>query len=75
MEGWHIMRTRHDDKCLWWKDWHSCSCGYLEEEVRDKRTQQCLEIIPNTFAVCGEYYGDQQQFCSDYCLKKSKEEL
>ena len=31
------MRTRHDDVCLWWKDWHSCSCGYIEEEIRNEK--------------------------------------
>jgi len=67
------VRTKHDNVCLWWKDWHSCSCGYLEEEVRTERSQKCLEIIPNIFATCGEYYGDRQQFCSACCLNKSKE--
>lgn len=82
------MRLKHDNQCLWWKDWHSCSCGYLEEEVRKERKHDtsscvayqegsgcedcCLEIIPNTFAACGEYYGDQKQYCSKYCMEKDK---
>lgn len=34
--------------------------------------QECLEIIPGTFAVCGELYGDQRQYCSKQCLEKAK---
>jgi hypothetical protein len=62
------MRARHDDVCLWWKDWHSCSCGYLEEEVRANR---CLLIIPGTYIACGEGVGDEKQYCSSYCYNKS----
>lgn len=68
------MKTRHDNVCLWWKDLHSCSCGYLEEETRAQKGQECLVIIPGTFAVCGELYGDRRQYCSKHCLEKAEGE-
>lgn len=79
------MRTKHDNQCLWWKDCHSCSCGFLEEEIRNEKIisysttkentdtlEVCLEIVPGTFIVCGEGYGDERQYCSQYCYKKAK---
>lgn len=83
------MRIKHDEVCLWWKDWHSCSCGYLEEEIRNEKKHSvqeciayqegsgcegCLDIIPGTFIACGEGVGNERQYCSDYCYKKSKGE-
>lgn len=65
-----IMRNNHDNGCLWWKDWHSCSCGYLEEEVR-QQAEICSQVIPNTFIMCGEEYGSKKQYCSTYCYNKS----
>jgi len=62
------MHLSHDENCRWWKDWHDCSCGYLEEEV----TSDCLEMIPHTFGICGEDYGGHRQFCSQKCLEKAK---
>lgn len=68
------MRARHDNVCLWWKDSHSCSCGYLEQEIRTEAVQECLIMIPNTFAVCGELYGDRPQYCSTTCWEKAEGE-
>ena len=71
------MRIKHDNGCLWWKDRHSCSCGYLEEEVRNETkslTQSCCQVIPGTFIMCSEDVGEQKQYCSNYCLNKSKGE-
>lgn len=42
-----------------------------EDTIVDNR--KCLEIIPGTFAVCGELYGDKPQYCSKFCLEKAKE--
>lgn len=37
--------------------------------------EDCLIMIPNTFIVCGEQYGDQKQYCSKACyLKGTKNE-
>lgn len=84
------MRIKHDNMCLWWKDWHSCSCGFLEEEARNQikvisdsikvisekiaKSEICAQIIPGTFIMCGEDIGEQKQYCSDYCFKKAKGE-
>jgi len=97
------MRLRHDDVCLWWKDWHSCSCGFLEEEIRNEHialqnpfiaaefapsselinlvkeadinlneSLTCDLVIPGTFIMCGEGFGNEKQFCSEACYLKSK---
>lgn len=74
------MRIRHDDGCLWWKDWHSCSCGFMEEEIRQlkivsdqiEEAQICAEVIPGTFIMCGEGFGDERQYCSTACWKKAQ---
>jgi len=83
------MRLKHDNVCLWWKDWHSCSCGFLEEDIRSQRklipeslqeisskieqTQVCAEVIPGTFIMCGEGVGSERQYCSTYCYNLAKE--
>ena len=59
------MRDNHDDDCRWWKDWHECSCGFLEEEIE---SGNCLEIIPGTFVICGE----EGNFCSRDCWDSNK---
>jgi hypothetical protein len=68
------MRTQHDNVCLWWKDWHSCSCGYLEEEVRNQKKSNniCLEIVTGTFIMCGEGLDNEKQYCSTSCWEKAK---
>lgn len=43
------MRIQHDVGCLWWKDWHSCSCGYLEEEIRNEHRALTEPFIPLQF--------------------------
>lgn len=65
------MRTQHDAVCLWWKDWHSCSCGYLEEEIRNERLE-CELVIPGTFIMCGEGLEEERQYCSKACYEKAK---
>jgi predicted nucleic acid-binding Zn ribbon protein len=42
----------------------------MKDEKAEKE-QKCLVIIPGTFAVCGEMYGDKRQYCSDKCYKES----
>lgn len=82
------MRKQHDNGCLWWKDWHSCSCGYLEEELRKHEkiladlinqemkkvieSEICSQVIPGTFIMCGEGFGNERQYCSNYCFNKAK---
>ncbi len=98
------MRINHDNGCLWWKDWHSCSCGYLEEQIRyehialnqpfkpvefpedllkrardlvsdvkvDLGEELCSMVIPGTFIMCGEGFGNERQYCSKACMEKDK---
>lgn len=40
------MRIQHDNACLWWKDWHSCSCGFLEEEIRNEHKVFTESFVP-----------------------------
>lgn len=42
------------------------------EEKIDKYHALCKEIIPGTFIVCGEGYGNEKQYCSQACLNKAK---
>ena len=62
------MRNRHDNSCPWWKDWHNCSCGFLEEELRIESRKECFGLIPNTFIVCGE----DGNYCSQNCWDIAK---
>lgn len=38
-----------------------------------KPEEECKQVIPNTFIMCGEGVGEEKQYCSDVCYKKAKE--
>lgn len=64
------MRTDHDNVCMWWNDWHSCSCGYLEEEARkvayDEKLSEC-----HAYKLC--IMGHEYPFPCKTCPQARKE--
>lgn len=54
---------------------------FAYEEYRKWKTapsngqeQECLNVIPGTFIMCGEGYGEERQYCSDKCYKEARGE-
>lgn len=50
------MRTQHDAGCLWWKDWYNCSCGFLEEEIRNEQIVLYSPFTPVQFMPSNEIF-------------------
>lgn len=55
------MRIQHNAGCLWWKDWHSCSCGFLEEEIRNEHIALCKPFTPVQFTPSKDIFSLVEQ--------------
>mgnify|MGYP003347878732 CR=1 FL=1 len=65
-----IDSQEHKPDCLWYQDWHACNCGVFEAPrfgSNPPKEHLCLEVIPDTFIMCGE----MGQYCSQECMKKA----
>lgn len=60
------MRLNHDYECLWWKDWHSCSCGFIEEQARKKAYDTRMSGC-HAYGLC--ISGDPYDFPCKNCPK------
>ena len=61
--------SEHKPDCGWHKDWHNCSCQAFDIP-NPPQEHLCLEVIPNTFIMCGE----MGQYCSEECMRKANEQ-
>lgn len=57
------MRNNHDRNCPWHRNFHECSCGYLEEEAR--------RASPHDMAFCVYYLQDGFP-CQDCTVTEAK---